>query len=237
MPEAGRICIADACGRGGKLVRGMCARCYRRWLDVTPKAERGLPPRFTVQFGDRVAKTHEHGCWLWTGPRDRKGYGRWGKKLAHRHSWQEANGPIPEGMWILHHCDNPPCVNPAHLYPGTVVENVRDAVIRGRICSPPRKTHCPKGHELSGRNRLIVKCGRYEAQRCRECDNERSRKRQAAQRQARGLLKTRLSPAEESRIRELRLQGLSHVKIAKETGRGVSSVERVLKEAGLSARR
>jgi len=69
------------------------------------------------------------GCWLWTGACVDSGYGviRYGKSLrAHRVSWQIHNGPIPEGMGVLHRCDVPCCVNPAHLFLGTDGDNVRD---------------------------------------------------------------------------------------------------------------
>lgn len=51
---------------------------------------------------------------------------------SHRASWEMHNGPIPEGQWVLHHCDNPPCVRPDHLYLGSNTENVRDRTDRGR---------------------------------------------------------------------------------------------------------
>lgn len=76
-------------------------------------------------------------CWLWTGARNSTGYGsilKEGKTaLAHRVSFEIHNGPIKDGMCILHHCDNPWCVNPEHLYEGTKADNARDMVERGRF--------------------------------------------------------------------------------------------------------
>lgn len=78
------------------------------------------------------------GCWLWTGATAR-GYGTFGSGgqfgrnvLAHRFAWQRKNGPIPAGMVICHSCDNPPCVNPAHLWIGTHADNVADKIAKGR---------------------------------------------------------------------------------------------------------
>jgi hypothetical protein len=85
------------------------------------------------------------GCHLWTGARNVWGYGRLhvgGKMLAaHRVAWELANGPIPDGMWVLHHCDVRDCVNPAHLYLGTHRQNVRDMIERGRH---PSARHFPR---------------------------------------------------------------------------------------------
>ena len=75
-------------------------------------------------------------CWWWTGHCTGKGYGefKWkGKNWGtHRASWTLHNGEIPEGMHVLHHCDNRKCVNPEHLYLGTNQQNVDDREIRGR---------------------------------------------------------------------------------------------------------
>jgi len=75
-------------------------------------------------------------CWFWTAYTNPSGYGmiRNGKwmALAHRVSWTLANGRIPDGKQVLHHCDVRFCVNPSHLYLGTNADNIRDKVARGR---------------------------------------------------------------------------------------------------------
>lgn len=78
-------------------------------------------------------------CWPWTGPRKRS-YGSFkvndcGRRRvgrAHRLAWTLANGPIPDGLCILHRCDNPPCCNPSHLFLGTQLDNIRDRDAKGR---------------------------------------------------------------------------------------------------------
>ena len=87
------------------------------------------------RFWAKVQKTD--GCWLWTGAR--KGSENYGffytegkQRYAHRVSWEMANGPIPAGMLVCHRCDNPPCVRPDHLFIGTVLDNNRDAIGKGR---------------------------------------------------------------------------------------------------------
>lgn len=75
-------------------------------------------------------------CILWQKCRNRKGYGqvrRNGKTyLAHRWAWEQVNGPIPDGLCVLHHCDNPPCVNQEHLFLGTATDNNADRDQKGR---------------------------------------------------------------------------------------------------------
>ena len=77
-------------------------------------------------------------CWEWQGKRKALGYGRCDRQGvlpesgAHRVAYALLNGPIPSGLDILHKCDNPPCVNPVHLYPGTDADNKHDSVSRGR---------------------------------------------------------------------------------------------------------
>lgn len=88
----------------------------------------------SVRFWARVEKSD--GCWGWIGSRHKFGYGylRTGgiTELAHRVSYELNVGTIPSGMSVLHSCDNPPCVNPAHLHLGTQTDNMRECKERGR---------------------------------------------------------------------------------------------------------
>lgn len=126
------------------------------------------------RFWAKVDKGSDAECWEWTASRNSYGYGQLavvlpsGKRprLAHRLSWELHVGPIPEGMCILHRCDNPPCVNPSHLFIGTKADNYRDMRAKGRDGSYNRqKTHCKHGHPLSGDNPYVTRGER----RCREC--------------------------------------------------------------------
>lgn len=88
------------------------------------------------RFLDHISPEPMTGCWLWTGVCDEDGYGRMDNILAHRFSIEHHTGiRIPKGKCGLHHCDTPPCVNPAHLYVGENIENVADRVRRGRSAS------------------------------------------------------------------------------------------------------
>jgi hypothetical protein len=89
------------------------------------------------KFFEKVDKTTPlNGCWIWTGEKGHCGYGRWQlgdiKHYTHRLSWEWHNGPIPAGMHVLHHCDNPPCCNPAHLFLGKPKDNAIDKSRKGR---------------------------------------------------------------------------------------------------------
>jgi len=86
-----------------------------------------------------VHKRSESECWPWSGAINESGYGRianaGGKgraRLAHRIVWETVHGAIPNGMCVLHKCDNPPCCNPAHLWLGTQRQNTEDRHKKGR---------------------------------------------------------------------------------------------------------
>lgn len=85
--------------------------------------------------------------------------------LAHRASWMIHRGPIPDGAFVCHHCDNRRCVNPDHLFIGDATANMRDMVGKGRHWSQ-RKTLCRNGHQLEGDNLATHATG---ARLCRTC--------------------------------------------------------------------
>lgn len=114
------------------------------------------PKSLAERFWPKVRKSD--GCWEWTAHRSGHGYGYimarhkagWRPLHAHRASWEINRGPIPDGLHVLHRCDNPPCVNPDHLFLGTHLENVADMHAKGRHRSRSPKGEASPNAKLTG---------------------------------------------------------------------------------------
>lgn len=98
-----------------------------------------LTPKDIVRFSKAFIIGDPEECWEWQRLRGPSGYGRFGigrnaqrLRYAHRVSWTFFKGPIPKDLLILHRCDNPPCVNPNHLFLGTYDDNAKDRAAKGR---------------------------------------------------------------------------------------------------------
>lgn len=144
--------------------------------------------RFTAQHPVDLlfaSTTFGAGCWEWSGEKNSKGYGRVAltrdgqrtRILAHKVAFEDAYGPVPDGMIIRHRCDNKACVRWSHLTYGTYSQNAYDAVKRGQIKSGPRFTHCKVGHPFSAENTYrwtSEKTGRT-IRTCKECARRRNR--------------------------------------------------------------
>lgn len=150
------------------------------------KGVKGFRSRpLTECFLEKISPEPNTGCWLWTGAGDGDRYGQiWSsgsKRKAHVVSWEIANGRrVPTGLLVLHSCDVPSCVNPAHLSVGTQGDNMQDAIRRGRRAKPPGysgRTACAAGHPYSPGSYYV----RYGYRVCKRCYLARSAKyRQAA---------------------------------------------------------
>lgn len=129
----------------------------------------------TERFWRKVVVDAETGCWTWTGKRGHNGYGYWHwdeggtkpntQRLVHRVVYTVLVGPIPDGLTIDHLCRNQLCVNPQHLEAVPQGENTRRGT--GPVAINARKTHCIRGHDLSGPAVYVRPDGR--GRDCREC--------------------------------------------------------------------
>lgn len=188
---ANATCSIDGCGNPSRS-RGWCASHYDRWRrtgDV--RADVPLVPRLRGTPEERFLasiEVHTGGCWIWTNVVGMYGYGQHSvdrrSVTAHRWAYEHYVGPIPENITLDHLCHTRDescrggpgclhrrCVNPAHLEPVTMRENL------SRSSNAPatlntQKTHCPQGHAYAGDNLVIDEKGR---RRCRDCGRWRAR--------------------------------------------------------------
>lgn len=167
----------------------MCATHYGRWRHGGDPTARGhlRGESLADRLMARVLVT-DAGCWEYQGARTTNGYGSIGtggrgkSGKAHRVAYALFRGPIPDGMNVCHHCDNPPCCNPEHLFLGDDAANAADRESKGRNRPAPAveasarlkrsKTHCVHGHEFTDEN-TYWSAGKRSCRTCRAAASRR----------------------------------------------------------------
>ena len=145
------ICSVEDCSAPAK-ARGWCGKHHQRWL----RSGGSLPPVQRVptisRYLAKVARTDDpNDCWIWTGGRDKDGYGifwdgtytaagRGHDVRVTRWTYEQFVGPLPADQKVLHRCDRPSCVNPAHLFIGSTLDNNADRAAKGRS-NPDHGSH------------------------------------------------------------------------------------------------
>jgi hypothetical protein len=154
------MCSVNGCdGRVAGI--GFCNKHYLRFKKYgDPLGGKRNHAPVEERFWRYVQKTES--CWEWVGNKGRFGYGRIqefgvsGKTVqAHRLSYQMHVGPIPDGLFVMHKCDNPSCVNPGHLQLGTPRDNTQDMIAKGR-----KRVVAPVG-EGNGKSKLTAELAKY----------------------------------------------------------------------------
>jgi hypothetical protein len=135
-------------------------------MNTSPISEQRFAARIAVNPGS---------CWLWTGSRNKRGYGYFNdgvcrRRYAHRYAYERIHGRLTSRLqFVCHTCDNPPCVNPEHLFLSTPKGNRDDMVAKGR--SPQQlRTNCKNGHPYSPENvRVRRHRDGYDYRTCKIC--------------------------------------------------------------------
>lgn len=169
-------------------------------VEVSPEAQ--------TAFWRYVEKTDS--CWLWRGPHNGR-YGRIGRRTyAHRMSWVMANGPIPEGKFVLHECDTPLCVRPDHLFLGTNRENILDAKAKGRLATGER-------HGLKLHPEAVARGARH---------GSKTQPHRVSK--GTGRPSSKLDEAKVRQIRERSRNGASRASLAKEYGVSATVIRKIV---------
>ena len=162
-------CSIDECTKGGRIIKGMCMMHYERVRRFGSPDEPHLAKAW-ARFLSKVEKTET--CWLWTKSKNQYGYGTFGvgqdSWLAHRYSWTQLVGPIPEGLHLDHICHAHNCVNPEHLRTVTNKqnhENLKGALSRSKtgILGVSWDTSKQKWRAVVGHNYKQVHVGRFDS--------------------------------------------------------------------------
>jgi hypothetical protein len=171
-----RICKVINCESNIKS-KGYCTKHYLRWWRYGDTSYvKNLKGKAIDRFYFMIDKTNT--CWNWKGSLDKGGYGRiaddegW-NDMAHRWSYKNFVGDIPDGLVLDHICKNTKCVNPKHLRPVTHKQNIIDYGVSNASFLNSQKTHCIHNHELSLDNIYIYKGKRGATRVCKICHSKR----------------------------------------------------------------
>jgi hypothetical protein len=165
-----RKCLAEYGRTSHARAKYPCPQCGAPTTKGYPRCQRCRTQPIEERFLNYVEKTED--CWLWTGNRDRKGYGRFTttqstSDRAHRVAYRLWVGPIPDGHELHHTCKNRACVRPDHLRPEFGTDHARH-----HRRERPLLTHCKRGHAFTPENTRLNGQGNRV---CRTCERTRPR--------------------------------------------------------------